>query len=113
MQGIPPANGGGGWICGAGWRILEFQKKLRVQHPDLPEIEDLPLDTATGRHRPRVSAFDTLKALHYCLFEDPESAEDDADMTDDERAEHAAAGRHLRELLDSTPQAKARTRSSS
>jgi hypothetical protein len=94
-------------------RLLEFQKKLRVQHPDLPEIAELPLDTARGRHRPRVSAFDALEALHYCIFEDPDNAEDDADLTDAERSEHAAAGQRLRELLDSTPQAKARTRSRS
>jgi hypothetical protein len=94
-------------------RVLEFQKKLRVEHPDLPEIEELPLDTATGRHRPRVSAFDALEALHHMLYEDPDNAEDDAELTDAERSEHAAAGQRLREFLDRTPQAKARTRSSS
>ena len=114
---VRSAPGDAAWASLAGAflraRLLEFQRKLHVEHPDLPEIEDFPLDTATGRHRPRVSAFDTLKALHYCLFEDPESAEDDADLTDDERAEHAAAGQRLREWLDSTPQARARNRSRS
>lgn len=89
-------------------RLLEFQRKLRVEHADMPELEELQLDATTGKYRPRVSALDMLEGLHYCLFEDPDNAEDDAAMTDVERAEHAAAGRHLRELLDSHPRSRSR-----
>jgi hypothetical protein len=30
--------------------LLDFQRKLRVQHSDMPEIGELRLDPATGRH---------------------------------------------------------------
>ena len=29
-------------------KLLDFQRKLRVEHPDMPELEDLRVDAATG-----------------------------------------------------------------
>jgi hypothetical protein len=37
--------------------LLEFQRKLRVQHSDMPEIVELRLDPATERHYATVAPF--------------------------------------------------------
>ena len=84
----------------------------------MPEYGELTLDPDTGKHRPRLCPLDVLEAIHYNLFEDPESVADDAaHMTETELAEHVASGRRSREFLDSLPEAqareRARTRSSS
>lgn len=92
-------------------RLLELQRKLHFEHLDMPEYAELTLDPQTGKHHPRLSPLDVLEALHYDVFEDPENAADDAaEMTEAEFAEHVASGQRFRDFLDSLPEAQARAR---
>lgn len=78
-------------------RLAELLRSVQIQHPDMPDVALRP--DATGKHRPVMSAVDTLEAFYFAFFEDDNNYVDKA-KTDIERARRAAAGRRLREWID-------------
>ena len=49
--------------------------------------------------------------MYFALYKDPENAEDDAELSDIERARMAADGRRFRAFLDDLQNARTRLRS--
>ena len=77
------------------------RRELHVIHSDMPEIVDVKIDRATGRHHVVVSPIDVLEAIYFGCFADEENDEDDAQyMTALERAQMARSGREFRAFLD-------------